>query len=167
MKKNRLVAGLVLCLALGTWVWAQNRPQDDPQTRMRLRENISTLYLLRLTQALDLTEEQTGVLFPVLTRIEREKAETQRRMNMDLRTLRALLAEPLEKEDRLLELVERIREDRRAIRRKDDEAEAVLDGVLTPVQKARYLIFTVEFYRNLGHQLERARQMRPGLKRRP
>lgn len=167
MKKNRLVAGLVLGLALGTWALAQNRPQDDPQTRMRLRENISTLYLLRLTRTLDLTEEQTGKLFPALTRIEREKAETQRRMNMDLRDLRALLAEPLEKEDRLLELVGRIREDRQAIRRKDDEAEAVLDGVLTPVQKARYLIFTVEFYRNLGHQLERARQMRPGLKRRP
>lgn len=31
MKKNRLVAGFVLCLALGTWALAQNRPQGDPQ----------------------------------------------------------------------------------------------------------------------------------------
>lgn len=167
MNKDRLIAVLVLLVFLGPWAAAQDIPQADPQVRMKLRENISTLYLLRLTQALELTEEQTGKLFPVLTRIEREKAESQRRMNRGLIDLRAALADPGEKEGRILELVGRVREDRLAIRQKDEEAEAALDEVLMPVQKARYLIFTVDFYRNLGHQLERARQMRLGIKRRP
>jgi Spy/CpxP family protein refolding chaperone len=167
MNRVRFIAALALFVFMGTWVAAQDAPQEDPQTRMRLRENISTLYLLRLTRALELTEEQTARLFPVLTRIEREKAESQRRMNLGLRDLRAALADRGAKEGPILDLVERVRAERLAIRQKDDEAEAALDEVLTPVQKARFLIFTVDFYRNLGLQLDRARQMRPGPKRRP
>ena len=66
--------------------------RGDPQARTRLRENISDLYLLRLTRALDLTEEQTAKLYPFLTRVEKEKAELQRRMGPDLRDLRGELA---------------------------------------------------------------------------
>lgn len=167
MKSGRTFAAAILLLALGPLAMAQGVGQGDPQMRMRLRENISTLYLLRLTRALELSEDQTSRLFPVLTRIEREKAEMQRRMNVDLLALREALARPGKDEGRLLELVARIREERRAIREKDDDTEAVLEEVLSPVQKARYLIFTVEFYRTLGHQLERARQMKPAVKRRP
>ena len=163
MNRDRLIAALALFAFLGTWAAAQT----DPQARTRLRENISTLYLLRLTRALELTDTQTGRLFPVLTRIEREKAEFQRRMNLGLMDLRAALEEPGEGEGRILELVGRVRADRLAIRQRDEEAEAALDEVLSPVQKARYLLFTVDFYRNLGRHLEKARQMRPAIKRRP
>lgn len=167
MNRDRLIAALALLAFLGTWAAAQDAPQTDPQARTRLRENISTLYLLRLTRALELTDTQTGRLFPVLTRTEREKAEFQRRMNLGLMDLRAALEEPGEGESRILELVDRVRADRLAIRQRDEEAEAALDEVLTPVQKARYLLFTVDFYRNLGRHLEKARQMRPATKRRP
>ncbi|MGZ5422994.1 MAG: hypothetical protein ACXWGZ_00340 [Candidatus Aminicenantales bacterium] len=64
-------------------------------------------------------------------------------------------------------LVDRIREARRAIRRKDEEVEAALDGVLTPVQRARYLIFNVEFLRSVGENLGRARGTRAPFKRTP
>jgi hypothetical protein len=134
---------------------------------MRIRENISNLYLLRLTRALDLSEEQTAKLYPLLTRVEKEKAGIQRRMGQDLRDLRAELARDGAGEQRILELVARITEARSAIRRKDDEVEGVLDGVLTPVQKARYLIFTVDFLRSIGENLERARGLRGPLKRTP
>jgi hypothetical protein len=134
---------------------------------MRIRENISNLYLLRLTRALDLSEEQTAKLYPLLTRAEKEKAGIQRRMGLDLRDLRAELAKAGAGEQRILEMVARITEARSAIRRKDDEVEGVLDGVLTPVQKARYLIFTVDFLRSIGENLERARGLRGPMKRTP
>jgi hypothetical protein len=65
----------------------------------------------------------------------------------------------------LLELVAAIRETRRSIRGLDDEVESALEAVLTPVQKARYLIFTVEFLRGVGETLERARGARAPIKR--
>ena len=76
---------------------------------MRLRERISDLYLLRLTRALELTEEQTARLYPVLTRAEKEKADLQRRMGLDLRDLRAELAKTPPKEATALLLADRIR----------------------------------------------------------
>lgn len=167
MKKSAPAAVLVLVLALGTLAPAQGALQSDPQARMRIRENISNLYLLRLTRALDLTEEQTARLYPLLTRVEKEKAEIQRRMGLDLRDLRAELAKSGAGGGPVLELVARIKEARSAIRQKDDEVEGVLDGVLTPVQKARYLIFTVDFLRSIERNLERARGLKGPIKRTP
>ncbi|MCJ7486041.1 MAG: Spy/CpxP family protein refolding chaperone, partial [Candidatus Aminicenantes bacterium] len=145
----------------------QGSLQGDPQARMRIRENISNLYLLRLTRALDLTEEQTAKLYPLLTRVEKEKAGIQRRMGQDLRDLRSELAKTGAGEQRVLELVARVRDARLAIRQKDDEVEGVLDGVLTPVQRARYLVFTVDFLRSIGQNLEKARGLRAPIKRTP
>src|SRR4030042_3875701 len=167
MKKCAPAAIFVLVLVLGTLALAQGPLQGDPQARMRIRENISNLYLLRLTRALDLTEEQTAKLYPLLTRGEKEKAGIQRRMGLDLQDLRAELAKARAGEQRILELVARIMEARSAIRQKDDEVEGVLDGALTPVPGARYLVFTVDFLRNIGENLERARGLKGPIKRTP
>jgi Spy/CpxP family protein refolding chaperone len=167
MNKCAPAAIFVLALALGSLAPLQGSLQGDPQARMRIRENISNLYLLRLTRALDLTEEQTAKLYPLLTRVEKEKAGIQRRMGKDLQDLRAELAKTGAGEQRLLELVDRVRDARLAIRQKDDEVEGVLDGVLTPVQRARYLVFTVDFLRSIGQNLEKARGLKAPIKRTP
>lgn len=167
MKKCVSLSCLVFFLFFGTRVPARGAQQGDPQNRLRLRENISNLYLLRLTRALELTEEQTAKVYPFLTRVEKDKAAIQRRMGQDLRELRAELAKPLPGEEKVMELAARIREDRRAIRQKDNEVEDALEGILTPVQKGRYLLFTVDFLRGIGENLQRARGQRPPIKRTP
>jgi len=167
MKKCAPAAVFVLVLALGTLAPAQGSQQGDPQARMRIRENISNLYLLRLTRALDLTEEQTAKVYPLLTKVEKVKAGIQRRMGQDLRDLRAELAKDGAGEQRVLELVGRVREARRSIRQKDDEVEDVLEGVLTPAQLGKYIVFSVDFLRGIGENLERARGMRAPIKRTP
>jgi Spy/CpxP family protein refolding chaperone len=168
MNKGQLtVAALILAIGLSAWGPAFGAPQGEPQARARLRENISDLYLLRLTRALDLTEEQTAKIYPLLTRIEKEKAELQREMGADLRDLRAEMVKSPAGEGAVLGLVARIREARRAIREKDDEVESVMERVLTPLQKGRYLIFTVDFLRAVGENVQRARGIRGALKRTP
>lgn len=175
IKKYLTVAAVCLGLSLGARPSAFAAPQDapraalqgEPQARMRLRERISDLYLLRLTRALELTEEQTARIYPPLTKAEKVKAVLQRQMSLDLRDLRVELADPQAGEGRVLELVARVGEARRAIRRKDDEIEALLEGILTPVQRARYLVFTVDFLRTVGESLERARGRRGEMKRSP
>jgi Spy/CpxP family protein refolding chaperone len=167
IKKFLPVALMVLGLVAGARSMAYAMPQEESPTRTRLRENISDLYLLRLTRALELTEEQTARVYPQLTRIEKVKAGLQRQMGLDLRELRAELTKSPAGEATVLRLVTRIREARRAIRQKDDEVESFLEGVLTPIQKARYIIFTVEFLRNVGENLQRARGLRAPIKRTP
>jgi len=159
MKADRIVVFVLAVLFLGAW--AEARPsQADPQARARLRENINTLMLLRMTEALSLTEEQTAKLFPPLTRIEKEKADLQRRMGIEVRGLRAALqSEPVREPD-VLSAVKRIRELRQSLREKDEEFDAVVEANLTPVQKGKYVIFLVDFARGLGEKLNRARQIR-------
>jgi Spy/CpxP family protein refolding chaperone len=167
MKRQTLAGILILGLSLGSLAAAQAGGQGQPPAQWRLRERIGDLYILRLTRALDLTEEQTAKIYPLLVRVEKDKAGLQRKLGLDMRELRAELADPPAGEGRLLELVAGIRKARQDIRRLDDEVEAVLDGVLTPLQKARYLVFTVEFLRSVGENLDRARGLRAPVKRNP
>jgi hypothetical protein len=159
MKAIRIFALVLAGIVLGARAQAQPA-QAEPQERARLRENINTLMLLRMTEALDLSEEQTAKLFPPLTRIEKEKADLQRRMGIEVRNLReSLRSEPVREPD-VLASVKRVRELRRAIREKDEEFDAVVEANLTPVQKGRYVVFLVDFARGLGERLNRARQVR-------
>lgn len=167
MKKQALVVVLVLALSLVAAAAAQAGRPGEPQNRARLRERIADLYIIRLTRALALTEDQAARVYPLLTRAEREKAGLQEGLALDMRDLQAALAAGRVDEGKVGETVARARAARRAIRDKDDEVEAALDAVLTPVQKARYLIFTVEFLRGVGESLERARGMRAPVKRNP
>jgi Spy/CpxP family protein refolding chaperone len=164
MKKQPALVFLILAVGFGSRL-ALGAQQADPKVRTRLQENISNLYLIQLTRALELTEEQAAKLYPLLTRAENDKAGIQRGMGQDLRDLKAELARTPLEEERVLGLVDRIREARRSIRKKDDEVEDVLDGILTPVQKARYYLFTVEFLRRIGENADRIRQMRGPIKR--
>jgi hypothetical protein len=165
--KHALAAGLALWLGWGGGAAAWAGQAGDPQTRARLRERISDLYLLRLTRALDLTEAQTAKLYPLLTRAEKDKAEIQRLLGLDLRKLRDELDRERPKEETLLLLTSGIRQAREDVRRLDVEVEAALDRVLTPLQRARYVIFSVDFLRAVGENLERARAGRGALKRTP
>lgn len=167
MNRHRLIlAVLGLALAAGTVPAVLGAPQEAAR-RPRLRESLSDLYLVRLTRALELTEDQAAKLYPVLTRAEKDKAALQGKMGDDLRDLREELGGPSVREGRVAGLVDRIREARRAIRQKEDEVEAFLEAHLTPVQRARYVIFTVDFMRSVGENLQRVRGQRGVLKRNP
>lgn len=155
MKTRRAVVACLIGAALAAGGWPALCAGQAPGAG--LRERISELYLLRLTRALDLTEEQTAKIYPLLTRAEKVKVGIQKEMGRDLRDLRAELAQDAPREKELAALVDRIRQDRLLVRKTDDEVEAALDQVLTPVQKARYLIFNIEFLRNVGENLGRER----------
>jgi Spy/CpxP family protein refolding chaperone len=166
MKSFRVATALLFVLSLAGW--AQDRAAArTPQTRERLRENINNLRLLRMTQVLDLDEEQTARVFPVYTRIEKEKSEYQRSLTARLRELRQALRQTPYDDARILETTKAIRGLQDEIRAKDLEFEAFLGGVLTPVQQGKYLLFMVEFYRGLGDNLERLREAAPKIKRGP
>jgi CRISPR/Cas system CSM-associated protein Csm2 small subunit len=145
--------------------------QDDPTTlRQQMRDNVGTLRILRLTQFLNLTEEQTTRIYPLIIRVEKEKTRIHKNLAKDLQDLRKFLRdfpagaeEPdMDRNNRLLEAVRKITESRRQIRTKDEELEVFLEKNLNPVQQARYVLFQIEFNQGLGDVLNRARMRRQG-----
>ena len=73
--KTRYILSILLCLLLLSSILSTAIQDDQPQNRRRTRENIRTLWLLRMTRVLELTEEQTAKVFPIVSRIEKEKSE--------------------------------------------------------------------------------------------
>jgi Spy/CpxP family protein refolding chaperone len=140
---------LTVLAALAT---GQNAPLQE---RARLRQNVSTLRLLRLTQALDLTEDQAARIFPTFNRVEKDKVEVQKTISVDIAALRKLLKNPGTREEDIAACLESLKTGQAAIKAKDAELDEFLESNLTTVQKAKYLLFQIEFYRGLAGVLDR------------
>lgn len=165
-------------LGKGGGYWPGQPSQEnttDPQRRLnqqRMRENIATLRLLRMTRALDLTEEQAAKIFPVANRVEKEKTELNRQLGQEIRELRHLVAAEVAEESKIKEKVVRIGQLRETLRLKEAEFEAFLEKNLTPVQRARYVLFSLDFAQFLGQNIERVRALprnkpQPNIKKNP
>ena len=139
---------------------AQENPAAPAPVRQNVRENLSTLRLLRMTEALDLTEAQTVVIYPFLIKLEKDKFKIQRDMGADLRSLRALILDASAKEADILAKAKAVLEARVRIRAMDDEADQFLEKQLTGVQMGKYVLFQLDFYRGLENTFEQIRQRR-------
>lgn len=153
-------AGLVAALACAAAAAPGQAPQNDPRTRDELRDNIATLRLLRMTQVLNLTEDQEATLYPALVRLERRKAELQRRLHREIAALRLLVRGGRGGDEALLAAVRSVDGLQAEGEALDREIAALLAESLTPMQRARYILFSVDFLRGLGEQLGRARRIR-------
>ncbi len=158
MKASRILCVTVCFILCSFSVFAQDR--KIIRENRDIRENIHTLLLLRMTQVLDLTEDQAAKIFPRINQIEKEKARLQKEIGQDLRILRRLLEEEMLNSDDISERVKNIRQLRAQVKEIEREFEDFLEEHLTQVQFARYIIFSQDFYRGLMKRLERARHMK-------
>ena len=138
-------------------------PDDENQNRKKIRENINTLRLLRMTQVLDLTEEQAAKIFPALNRTEKEKRGINRQIGQKLKELRLILAKEKPEEQEIEKLMGDLKELRNTLKTKDEELEKIIEENLTLVQRAKYLVFLVDFSRGLREKIDRARKLQKRL----
>jgi Spy/CpxP family protein refolding chaperone len=150
------ILGLFLTATLAA---AQSQPRRWGPNRERLRENLNHLRLLRMTEALDLTEEQTAKIYPFAIRVEKEKAGIVRELGAKMEELRQLVSEANPKDEDLVSRVEAIGQLKRSLQDKDLEFEKFLRANLSEIQIARYVIFQADFNRAMGDRLNRARAM--------
>ncbi|MGB8953710.1 MAG: hypothetical protein WCC06_13755 [Candidatus Aminicenantales bacterium] len=156
-KKILLFLGILSFLSAPFFAAVQD---ENLQNRQRLRKNIMTLRLLRMTQLLDLTEEQTAKIFPIVNRIEKEKLEIQKQWSGEVRSLRLMLKERTPNEAEINGKLESLKNLRILLKQKDEELEKNFEENLSTIQKAKYLLFSIDFFRGLGEKVDRARGMR-------
>jgi hypothetical protein len=121
-------------------------------------DNISTLYLLRMVQVLDLTEEQTAKIFPRVNRVEKEKREMNRKIGLLLRELRARVRQQDVEEKELSRIIDEVKDLRLQVKSREEELQAFLEENLTVHQQAKYLIFIQDFVKDLREKLNKARE---------
>lgn len=157
MNKKILAAGfLAIFLILIIPAGGQETPPGPGQRN--LRHNLFTLRALRMTQVLELTEKQTAVIFPELSRAEKEKAELQRQLADEIKSLRQLVNASQPRDEEIESRVRQVQELRLKIQEREQAFENFLFSQLTSLQKARYIIFSLEFNRAI---MERAQRLRP------
>lgn len=162
--KTRYILSILLGLFLLSAILSAAVQDDQLRPRRRVRENMRTLWLLRMTRVLELTEEQTAKIFPIVSGIEKEKSEIHQQLGKEVRELRLILKEEEPDQKELKNKIDKIKELRNLIQKKDEELEARLEENLTLVQRAKYMIFAANFYRELRDNLERARIQRERLR---
>jgi Spy/CpxP family protein refolding chaperone len=154
---------LALAIALLAFFPLAAFAQEDPAAQApqsRTQENLIAFKLLRMTQVLELTEEQTAKIYPAVTRLEKEKHAIMKDLNTEMRGLRDLLRGEKPEEAKILTAVDDINKMRQMVRQKDEEVEQFLRKNLTVVQYGKYTLFLVDFYRGLSESLDRARRFR-------
>jgi uncharacterized protein (UPF0335 family) len=134
--------------------------QVQEKTRRVTRENIITLMLIRMTRFLELTEEQTAKIYPLFTRIEKEKIEINQQIRRHMREIRADLSKENPDPETLRTNIQALKELRDALKNKDAELEKHLEANLTVIQQAKYLVFMNAFFNELRDSLNRARNLR-------
>jgi len=132
------------------------------QRGSRLRENLATLRLIRLTQALDLSEDQTAKIFPFINKIEKDKVEVQRRLGGDIQELRRIVSGGDPAEAEIGPLIARIKAAQDKVKLLDAESEAFLEKSLTLVQQGKYVLFQIDFYRLLEQAVAGLKPQRGG-----
>ena len=117
--KTRFILSILLCLLLLSSILSAAIQDDQPQYRRRTRENMRTLWLLRMTRALELTEEQTAKVFPIVARIDKEKSEIYQQIGKQVRELRLILREEEPDQKELKNKINKIKELRNLIKSGD------------------------------------------------
>lgn len=129
-----------------------------------IRDSISTLMLLRMTQVLNLTEDQAAKIFPTMNRIEKEKRQIQGEIGKCMKSLRKSLKQEVPNAEELENQLKELKRLRNILRDKDQELESFLEENLSIIQRARYMLFSVDFYRGLREKLQRARALQKEMK---
>lgn len=165
MKKSRILILIWLSLALlapGT-LFAQGPPSHrggppgNPEEREKIRENIETLRMYKLLEALDLSSEQSTEFLPALKEFQDAKRRFQEERRDLLRELEAALESEADNQAKLEQTLAALENTRQEFQAGFQRFLEKARADLTLEQRARLHLFEERFERRLRESI---RQMR-------
>jgi hypothetical protein len=161
MCRKLFLGTLIGCLLFGTSTLLA-QPLGDPQDpREKSRERIQMVKMLKLTEALRLDREAAARFFVVNGQFEETKRRLRGDLHQDIERLRHLTRNLNAPEKELRETVLRIKNRRKdlndlSLKQLEDEL-----NLLRPDQQARYVLFTIDFRREIDDIVREVRDERP------
>jgi Spy/CpxP family protein refolding chaperone len=164
--KAKKVFSLIFGLVFMSMIAVADVQEDKSPYPKRIRENIQMLRLLKMTKVLDLTEEQASKIFPAMNRNEKEKVKINKEIGQKIKELKLILSKEIPDESEIHSIMEDLKRLRSLLKSKDEELENVLEENLTVIQRAKYLLFIVDFSRELRETVNRARLLQERIRKR-
>jgi Spy/CpxP family protein refolding chaperone len=134
-----LLLSLLVLTTVITISFAQITDDIDPrlskEKMAQVRERVDSLRMWKLTKALDLDEKMSAKLFPILSRFDRKRSELQFALVLDLRELKAALAE--KGNVKIKEALDKLETHYDGLQQPNHEERSELKQILTPEQQAK------------------------------
>ena len=143
MKTKKLFLSFSL-LSFTFILFAQLFPCPCPGSNPKPIETIENLKIWRLTEELDLSEEQSAKIFPKWKKLKELKEKRREEREKEIEKLSELLAKKA-KDDEIKKQVALIKEKDKKHREECEKLEEEIFSLLTPVQQAKYLLFHLNF----------------------
>jgi len=172
MKQRWITMTLALIMALalsGGQVLARpsargNFGPMDEERREELRERIELIWMWKLTEELDLTQEEGATIFPILRQYE-EKKRTLRDENRELVRELDQLIKANASEGKLKKAIGALAENEKKFHQVQEEGFQELEKILSVEQQAKYIVFQAEFRREIHGLLRKAKERGRGSER--
>ncbi len=152
---------LILALGLSTSVRGQPPPPPDSESRFeereRIRENIETLRMWKLLEALDLTSEQSMQFLPLLKEFQDAKRKFRDSRRELFRELESALQAEKTDEKKLGENLMMLEDARKIFQGDMDRFYVESKEILTVKQQAKLLLFEERFEKRLKESIEHMR----------
>jgi len=147
--------GVVVLLVFSAAAYAAD--DRDP------REIIENVRIYRMTKELDLSSEQAIEFFPKLKEFQQVEQQFSEEKNRVLNKLRENIAKGSSEQEILTLLGEFEKIHRRRLENLVVKMKEMFE-ILTPLQRAKYLIFQDDFNREIRELIKNAKQQKGGLK---
>ncbi len=156
---------LLVVLAAG-WASAQTAARRPREEAFKM---VEAYIVSNLQESLGLTDDQFAKLLPHVKRLQKDRRDFAQRKGRTMGELRRILESGSATEPRVVELMKEVKAvevEQAETVRKDMDA---IDGVLTPVQQAKFRLLEVEVERKIRALMNdlRAPNRNPGRNRRP
>lgn len=129
-------------------IYGLAHPQP-PLPRERVREQIETIRMWKLTAALNLSQEQSMRFFPLFNQWESKQRQLGRERDRLLEELKAVLKREKPKEKEIRDLLIKLEENQTEREKGQKDFWVQASEILTIRQRAEYLIFQRDFERRI------------------
>lgn len=153
---------LMLIVLFAGLVYAQEPPTnpEQPANRDDVIRRIGMLRLFKLTEILELSEEDAAHLFPVIQRYDRQFRTITEKKDRLMRELQTELRSENPGKKKLQKLVDEILALEREAMKLRNEQFKELKKILTAEQYAKYLLFDDQFRHDMNRMLDDIRRKR-------
>lgn len=162
MKKLTLIT-LMLLVAVAAFAQPGFRGKDHPWRQgQHPREMVESFKLFKMTEFLDLSEEQTTKIFPLMADMNRERDEHREAMQEKMKELREMLKDEDASDSKAAQLAMEIHKMRGEQHEAMHAMQGKLMGLLDDEQKAKFIVFESRFGDHVRGLHERMNNRRDG-----
>ncbi|KJR43697.1 hypothetical protein MCHI_000400 [Candidatus Magnetoovum chiemensis] len=130
----------------------------DKEKVETMREKISTIKMWKLTQALDLDESTASRLFPLLNSFDKKRAPLEVSLRENIATLKKIIETA--SDDELAKSIDDIRNTNSTLNSLNEEDIAAIKDILPLRQQAKYLLFQMDFNREMRMTMDKLKDAR-------